>query len=871
MNISQISIPISIKKTDPRSKNEAQLGKVISKTGKEIQVLIKDKVYKIEPGNANQIKTGDMIQVFFGKDLPQEVSSEVLNKIGAKLIDVYSLSLPFKTSQDLETLINKMPQHEKMLFARISNQISSLAESILRDDFNLEVKETVEKSKNAFDLYDPRLPFNRRLIELSLKAKSMGESWDQIPDKIKREIIKEFVLYDLKKATTAESESSAEKNGAIDKLFTDETVKKQGTVNKAATVMKSEAAVSVAATQIPKEFKAEQTISTFDKKTLFNPVPSQTSETDQLPVNKRDVTVSNTDDTMVPKALSKEIHVEGQNTSQMGTLMKSAEIDNSEATQRLYQSAVKIQNNAYTQTDSASKEEIIKQTVNELKDLLKELLSKPVTIEKNHEKLSQITNEYKDTLSFSHSVQNNSQREDTSLSSVMDDLIQKREFNHDDKNILTILNRLVKSGNENNIDFDSIKINKDLFANIINGKLTFEEVKNDPMMQFEVKNLMRQLNTLGIAPKESATIANDILNIAVRSFKDYQISQKVFPNSLKNYLKMKLPQTIMGNNIQQSSEKTLISRIQSFSQKAYVIVKDFVHKLISSSNETAVLKNTDQPVEKTEQPEKVPSTGIRFTTSEKEFSQNSTEEVKSFNRFADSQIPLKQPKSFGTELSPSEKKAIITSLEESNSLNERGKSIINMKNTLEVRENELNPDPKKNIPVEDKTTLSKSSVSEEKLTGLPIPEKNEINSEKLLKMLNITSDKNEYNQVYSALLNFNDQNFTVDFQKQSVQNTGYEKTEMYRVYIETETQRFGNVFIDTIVTGENLDIYIYAGQEHAREFTNHSSVLTKRIKETDYTLRSLLIKEKVNHDDILKHKVKLYTNTKNDGGFFELA
>jgi hypothetical protein len=824
MNISQVSIPVNVKKVDSKTKGEAQLGKVISKNGKEIQVLIKDKVYKIEPGNAQKIKTGDVIQVFFGKDLPQEISSEVLKKIGAKLLDVYSLSLPFKTSQELEGLINSMPQHEKMRFAQVSNQISSLAESIIKEDFNMEVKQSVESTKNAFDLYDPRLPFNRRLVEISLKAKAMGEAWDNIPDTMKKEIIKEFVLYDLNKLATSEKKSDSvnEFKTSGDHIESKKTktainveIKKSKSVIASSDEPTSQKRVnnltehntqSKSETKLPSQNEIKEPVHIEEKKNL----PNSEIRTG-LSENKKASIIDN---------LSDNINKSEQKTSSEKTLQKTPDTQ---------QFKSKFQNTVYNMTENTLKEEFIKNTVNELKDLLKELLSKPINLEKNQTELGKISQKSIQETVAPTTTEGTSKIKTSPVLESVEKMINKDQIPPKDKNIINILNKLVKSNFSGEIDFDSVKIDQKIFSQVMSTNFNFETVKNDPMMNFEIKNLIKQLSKMGISLKESALIANDIVNLSVRSFKDSHITQSVFPNSLKNYLKLKLPQLIVDNKIEQASERTLINRVHSFSQKAYIIVKDFVHKLVGNTQEEIVQNNRQltsenkpKNAEQSSENKSLKSNPLKNDS----FSDNILKKEQNPGT-SEKLITDKPEKSISENLSSAQKKQILNSLEESRILNNKGKEIPIIKEQLNNKHPVLNPENKNNDLQQEKFVNLKNAVIRNEVVELKLPEKTELNSEKLLKMLNITSDKNDFNHVYSAVLNFNEQNFAVDFQKQSVANSGYEKKDMYRVYIETDTQRFGNVFIDTVVTGKNLDIYIYAGQAHTKEFTNHSSVLSK--------------------------------------------
>jgi len=220
LNISQINIPVKPKSLPGAPKSGGFIGKVVAKSGKQVQVAIEDKVYKIEPGNASQIKVGDKIQVFFGNEMKNQLPPEALKRISARLLDIYSLSLPFKATKELEQIINNMPQQERLQFASIANELNEITSQLLRDDFSMELKSMLENGKNPFDLYDPRLPFNSRLVELSLKIKTMGELWEKLPDTIKKAIVKNFVLHDLKEHV---SSTFSGKTSAADKQVPVET------------------------------------------------------------------------------------------------------------------------------------------------------------------------------------------------------------------------------------------------------------------------------------------------------------------------------------------------------------------------------------------------------------------------------------------------------------------------------------------------------------------------------------------------------------------------------------------------------------------------------------------------------------------------
>jgi len=372
-------------------------------------------------------------------------------------------------------------------------------------------------------------------------------------------------------------------------------------------------------------------------------------------------------------------------------------------------------------------------------------------------------------------------------------------------------------------------------------------------MNLEIKNMINSFKSFGIPENEANQTTLDIVNIATRTLKEEDISTQLYSLALKKYLKVKLPQLIVNHKIDQNNESELINKIESFSKKIFVIIKAFSERLMSS-RETQI--------------NQTPSKGV-----EKEEVMNQSSEVKKpFNHQNSQEISQKQTHKLIAH--DSEKLADFKANPEKaiKGLTPRTPFIpkkATMSDSLNIKKEEgqiqsnLGTDKQKVLPNENRLPIETKALEQ--------IQKNEYSSEKLIKFLNITSEKTDFSNPYSSLISLNEQPFVIDFHHQKMDKGGYEKNEMYRVFIETNTQLFGTVFVDTVVSNKKIDIYIYAQEQYAKAFTNHSSTLIKRIKETDYDLRGLFVREKLDQNGILKLKVKQYTNPKKEGGFHSLA
>ncbi len=894
-----ISLQSLAQKTEGKGKTGAYLGKVIAKSGKEIQVLINDKVYKIEPGNAQSIKIGDKIQVFFGKDLPQQISEEMLQRISGKLIDVFSLSLPYNTTKELENLINQMPQNERLQFAKISNEMVQMVESILKEEFSMQTEKTSASTKNNFNLFDPELPYNRRLVELSLKAKEMGKAWEQIPDNIKKEIIKKYVLFDLQKKTAdVKSNTLVQKNSVIatekDLKAPRNTLSQSSEKYNIGSPKDSEVEVK---TLDLKNNKSQQEDLLIDRKTnepIKNGVSfkkafimdkveqlsknhiqtsgkSENSQQNTQNPNISEDTSSRDNKEPFSKAPTRQIPLKtshhDRNLTENLNLERpkvslTQEVSKLESTQNnkqingnqkisltntnVQQNSSAIQSNDSNRSNPSitinnDKIFFTKNDIKIITKILENSISKPLSIEKYLENINKEIN--------SASI------EKLKISSL-GTTVKQFNASQEDVNIMQLIKNISLFENSSKtIALSNTSEQKINFWDYFSTD-SFEKLTRSPLMDVEIKNMIFYFKNTGIPERDAFHTTLDIVNLASRANREENISTQLYSMSLKKYLKVKLPQLIVNNNINQKNENELINKIESFSKKAFVIVKSFTERFLkekqSEINPLSEKTSGDKTVFKGHPEAKL--------SSDFEKDQKITRE---YNRQINSKTEEKSIDS-KTNHEKHVRGAIQKDLSSSGNKNQEiSNNQLNVKK--EGLTDQIKPNTENDKPIQNESKLQTQNRFNEHI------QKNEYSSEKILKFLNISSEKTDFSNPYSSIITLNEQPFVIDFHHQKMDKGGYEKNEMYRVFIETNTQLFGTVFVDTMVSNKNIDIYIYAEEQYAKAFTNHSSTLIKRIKETDYDLRGLFIREKIDQNEILKLKVKEYTNPKKEGGFFSFA
>jgi hypothetical protein len=392
---------------------------------------------------------------------------------------------------------------------------------------------------------------------------------------------------------------------------------------------------------------------------------------------------------------------------------------------------------------------------------------------------------------------------------------------------------------------------------------SFEKLTRSPLMDVEIKNMISYFRNTGIPVRDAFHTTLDIVNLASRANREENISTQLYSISLKQYLKLKLPQLIVNNNISQKSENELINKIESFSKKAFIIVKAFTERFLTEKQSEINPQSKKTADGKTAAKDLSEATVSRNFENNRKITHEDTRQInpKMKEHSIDSSV------SSGRHVKGKIQKELST--DSSSRSKNQGKNQETMTNQQNLKKEglteQINPKNGNDKPVQNESKLQAQMRFNEHI------QKNEYSSEKILKFLNISSEKNDFSNPYSSIITLNEQPFVIDFHHQKMDKGGYEKNEMYRVFIETNTQLFGTVFVDTMVSNKNIDIYIYAEEQYAKAFTNHSSTLIKRIKETDYNLSGLFIREKIDQNEILKLKVKEHTNTKNERGFFSFA
>ena len=218
MNISGIQINQVFKGERPGTA-EGMTGKVISRQDNTLEILVGDKVVKVEARGAGKIVPGDLVQVFFGEDTARapRPGQERADPVTAKLLDIFSVTFPFPLDENTARIVEGFTDADKIGFSRIIGELNGMVNSLLQEVLTDKALETSENNRNAyFSVKTDEL--RASIVELALRAKNMGKAWQDLPQKIKEEIVKTVLVdpfvkkaqVELRAASVSANQSSQE-------------------------------------------------------------------------------------------------------------------------------------------------------------------------------------------------------------------------------------------------------------------------------------------------------------------------------------------------------------------------------------------------------------------------------------------------------------------------------------------------------------------------------------------------------------------------------------------------------------------------------------------------------------------------------------
>jgi len=852
MNIGQIRIPYNANLNGNAEKISGKTGKVVSSGNGKIQILVDDKLIKIEAGKLVKVKPGDIIQVFFENDIPDELEGRNIENLKAKLLEVFSLSLPFRTSKGIEEILNGFSQEEKINFARISGEIKDISREIVAEILGEDVKFSNESIKDSLSITDPDLPYDRRLLEFALKAKSMGKAWSRLPADMKKELLKSMVFYDLKdrisslKNETAKTVDNSipahnDKNG---NLKTEEIKAKllsefeKSTGNSAISKSKTAASENIKMEtgnqgdmkKVPEmesknsEVKAENKI----------PVKNQNSHIllEKTPVKNNDI--SNSGSAAVnTKDKENNILKSGINTNNSGKqeqISISSE-DFSSKISDLKNSKNPILNNVMGKINFS---EYTKNTVNEKLGMENTDIEIRQFIEKTTRLLGELLSVPSNIKKFVFSdVTDTIRTGDENLEKILGDLTSGRKMNSEDRNILNLIkiiiepdirasandnlreavltDNTVKKGLQNNLNFDVVKEHSSkLIENLSDNKISIDDSKELLGETLKLAKYIAQRQTDikdGSGHNVFRILKEKSIELLTEKYVGRVTSGKI-PEEITHAKKSESNASGQKNAVVKNEEgifKSIRKAIDEFIDKTVNVFKK-PNREILTENSNISGKNTIMKGE---------NIGVKETLEE-----NESTGLKGELRKPDMEIS-------SNRLAESLNEKEIESAEK------------NIQKISEQRNENVSADK------ENSSALSRRDINVEE-------------GSKLQRLVNL--QPNNYDTIYSTVFKLDSQPFKVDFYGKDVSKEKYEKNKMYRVIIETGTQLTGDVLIDAHFLNNLTDIYIYSDPEYASSFTKHSSLLLKRLKGEGFAVRNIYIRNKQTQSEIIEKKEKFLLN-----------
>ncbi|MGB4201200.1 MAG: hypothetical protein WBK65_07355, partial [Thermotogota bacterium] len=199
MDISRIQVNQALREERPGS-TEGVTGKVLSRQNNTLEILVGDNVVKVEARAAGKIVPGDVVQVFFGEDTLRtaRLGQERPNPVTAKLIDVFSLSFPFPLDENTTRIVEGFSDSEKIGFSRLVSEINRIVGSLLQETLAQGALETAEGTRDSFFSVNTD-ELRSSIVELALRVKNTGQAWQELPQRIKEEIVKAALIDPLLK------------------------------------------------------------------------------------------------------------------------------------------------------------------------------------------------------------------------------------------------------------------------------------------------------------------------------------------------------------------------------------------------------------------------------------------------------------------------------------------------------------------------------------------------------------------------------------------------------------------------------------------------------------------------------------------------
>jgi hypothetical protein len=863
MNVSSIQFSNLLKNSQTNT-GEGKTGKVVSRQANTLEILIGDKIVKVEARSAGKLAPGDLVQVFFGDDgsFSTRIGSDTIDPLKAKLLDVFSLSLPFQIDTATQEVINEFSQSESYTFAKLTNELTRIVASLFEASTSENVKETAEKTKSSYFTYRPE-DLKSSIIELALRVKNLGKAWEELPQHVKEEIVRSTLLEPLVKKHLFESlqtptggenirnDSSGSQEYRVsitettEPQFEPRLMKPAVNAEQNSPLLPADRAVALS---INESFPLEKSTKPAQEMTRPESSNKETTIEQKQSAAFNRITPMNDGTTTFEKATT----LEPQREPIVGFAIKEQDTKSSETLENTARSDEK----SVSISSSSRKENIQTEQVNtllgrivrEIKESFLEPQQMKYFYTSKEKRLDWVPlklpiNQAKDTESAVTLIKNDVNTDKPAASSDESFVIQKTDKKgYSEPRILNPL---------------SEKIVRLLSSDT--AKLTTEDRS---LLETIAKLLRKPFVELTAQDKEpnerlstNLSKSGKIWNAVQNNMESPEVLKKVGTETGIRWVKGLI--TIAHESASLPSFSRLVFE-KSYSILFETQIKPETTQTLQQSGatttqvETALewLRNTMQ------------TAGIELLG--QGFEQESTR--------------ILSPKSDTLSLNVFDTAKSATDVDETlQSTRESG--VIKQELPANVLERNPNNALQKDSALLDDDTESTSRAikpgnshqdTEKKTTPLIFDNRDmPINRTNVYdRILNIASNR-QYDMIYAGFVDLGSSYFHVDLFHNKKASGGYDSAELYRIVIDAQTEQLGNVIIDTYCSDEKLDILLYADPQYGSYLAEHSRTLVQRLKEDGFSIRLFQIRSLQEKDKVINQKMKMLVGK--ERGFTKFA
>ena len=871
MDISRIQVNQALREERPGS-TEGVTGKVLSRQNNTLEILVGDNVVKVEARAAGKIVPGDVVQVFFGEDTLRtaRLGQERPNPVTAKLIDVFSLSFPFPLDENTTRIVEGFSDSEKIGFSRLVSEINRIVGLLLQETLAQGALETAEGTRDSF--FSVNIDELRSsIVELALRVKNTGKAWQELPQRIKEEIVKAALIDPLlKKAELriggAIAPSIADKAGkevSVSDPHRSEEKHATPPPDRPGSETRAVSAKSIPLTQ--DSTPASETESAPEiaregvaKESIFARLRPSSTFLSSLSEHKTTAARQDPDSGFRPsapsrvdlpsKAIWSSPPLAEPDTGTSGLRTAPAETVEVTKTQELASPTPGLDGSIESKIVDSNRQEIVGSPLVgddqagallvRLVKALKEALSEPSQMREYYERKEKLadntplripspTGRIAPVVSPNSSTESLEPQDPKTEEFQTPTKVPSRAF-VDGAAPLSPLAKKVSSL----LDARAAVIGKEdrqLLETILKI-LQKPEVSNEAPTA-PVKAFTKVLSD----PPDPGALWRRVISRPELSALSERITPEVGSRWTQMIVSLSRETSKLGFFGEQTFQRSLSTLFEN------LIRPEVTHRLAETGTPVEVIERTLRDLKEV------------------------------FSAIAEKERPT-EPRSEAAALSEARDPAATPSRAKEAEGESRPTTLQRTPSSESDRIQEGLKRPSEGLeraPLQTSSTAEAKGVSvgremplAETKEGRPLP------FQPLDRVLHIGNNA-QYDMIYAGFFDLNGGVFRVDLFHNRKPTGGYQADDYYRIIIEAETERLGTVLVDTFSSNEQLDIVLYTDPRHGPFLTTHSHKLIRRLREDGFSVRLFQIKSLQEKDRVIAQKAKMISGT--ERGFSRFA